>query len=413
MKKSNFLSALAAKCKAFFTTNIAIKIVAVVFALLLWGYVLADQNPERIKQVENVPVSTEGANELLARSLILVTDDLGTVDVAVSAEITRHREIDATRVSCVAKLNTITTEGAYTLPLDVTVQSGLGTVVNVTPGTVKVEVDRLIKKSVPVKLEYEGELPEGFEIKTASFPTTITVEGAMRYITPIRRAVATVSLDALRADYEGAVDVVFYDAEDEVLDVVTRYRDVPSIAVQLDITATKRVPVTVDLTTPDPTYYSTGYVSSMPEVVLWGDADALADIETVYTEPIVATTDMDGEVVETMLMLPDTVELKTGYTPDLRVTVTVTERVETVKQQMEATLLHLSDLFAVSEPVMVELEITGTVAELEKWKPEQVTLTVSARDLGIGEHTVPLSIAYEGPLTIQAPAEVTFTIAHK
>lgn len=413
MKKNNFLFALAGKLKTFFTTNIAIKIIAVVFALILWGYVLADQNPVRAKLVPDVAISTEGANELLAKSLILVTTDLGTTDVTVSAEITRHREIDATRVSCVAKLNTITAEGAYTLPLDVSVQSGMGTVVNVTPGTVKVEVDTLVKKSVPVRLEYEGALPEGFEIRHVSFPATITVEGASRYITPIRRAVATVALDELRTDYEGAVDVVFYDAEDEVLDVVTRYRDVPSIAVQLDITCSKRVPVVVDLTVPDETYYQTEYVSSMPEAVLWGSAEDLADIEQIYTEPIVATVDMDGEVMDTLLMLPDTVELKTGYTPDLRVTVTVTEKTQTVTRSVDAELTGLNAAYALAAPVTVELELTGTLAELEKWKPEQVTLTVAAQELGLGEHTAPLKMAYDGPLTITAPEEVAFILVHK
>ena len=40
--------------KNFFTTNLAVKIVALLFAVLLWGYVLTDQNPYRTKTITNV-----------------------------------------------------------------------------------------------------------------------------------------------------------------------------------------------------------------------------------------------------------------------------------------------------------------------------------------------------------------------
>jgi YbbR domain-containing protein len=43
--------AVLAGLKNFFTKNIALKIIALVFALLLWGYVLTDQKPVRTKIV--------------------------------------------------------------------------------------------------------------------------------------------------------------------------------------------------------------------------------------------------------------------------------------------------------------------------------------------------------------------------
>ncbi len=412
MKTSKFLTAVWNGIKSFFSTNIVIKILAVVFALLMWGYVLADQNPERSKFVSDVQISTEGANELLARSLILVTDDLGTVDVTVNAEITRHRDIDKTRISCVAKLNTITQAGTYTLPLDVTVQSGLGSVADVTPGTVKVEVDRLIEKYVPVKVEYQGTLPNGYEIRKETYPSTILVEGASRYITPIKRAVATVPIDGLTADFDGAVDVTFYDENGEVLDVVTRNRDVPSIAVQLDITAFRRVPIRVDISAPDAVYYVTDYVTSVSEVILWGSSEVLASINEIVTEPIVATVDMDGEVIETQLLLPDGAEFKTGYTSDLRVTVTVSERIETVTQEIEVILDGLSGLLKTAEPVKAQITLTGTVFEIEKWKPEQVRLSVDCRGLSVGEHKLPLARVYDGALLMTCPDEIIITLIY-
>ena len=53
--------------KSFFTKNIAIKVISLMFAILLWGYVLMTQNPPRVKTVTDVTVSIEGEADLTTR----------------------------------------------------------------------------------------------------------------------------------------------------------------------------------------------------------------------------------------------------------------------------------------------------------------------------------------------------------
>ena len=64
---SGFWKRVWAAVKGFCTKNGAVKFVALLFAILLWGYVLTDQNPSRTKTVANVPTSFEGEAELLAQ----------------------------------------------------------------------------------------------------------------------------------------------------------------------------------------------------------------------------------------------------------------------------------------------------------------------------------------------------------
>ena len=65
-------SALLNKLKGFFTRNLGLKIVALVFALLLWAYVLVALNPVRTKSINGVTITLEGYTDLLSRNLILV-----------------------------------------------------------------------------------------------------------------------------------------------------------------------------------------------------------------------------------------------------------------------------------------------------------------------------------------------------
>ena len=232
MKRKLFTTALLNRLKDVFTRNIGLKIVALVFALLLWAYVLVALNPVRSKSIDDVPITLEGYTDLLSRNLILVNSDLGLADVEVNATITNHADLDASRITCRASLGTISAAGTYRLPLSVTVQSNLGTVASVDPRTVTVEVDNLIVKTVPVKLELTGTLPEGYEVVTESMVSTIAIEGAARYIEPTVRAVATVDLTGRTENVEESVDVTFYDKEDNVVDVVTRSQNTPNVIIQ-------------------------------------------------------------------------------------------------------------------------------------------------------------------------------------
>ena len=75
MKKStNTGSALKTWLKNAFTKNLALKIVSLIFAMLLWGYVLMSENPQRTKTLTNVPISVEGGADLIARKLVLSGD---------------------------------------------------------------------------------------------------------------------------------------------------------------------------------------------------------------------------------------------------------------------------------------------------------------------------------------------------
>ena len=77
MKKStNTGSALKTWLKNAFTKNLALKIVSLIFAMLLWGYVLMSENPQRTKTLTNVPISVEGGARLPQRYIESMLQDL-------------------------------------------------------------------------------------------------------------------------------------------------------------------------------------------------------------------------------------------------------------------------------------------------------------------------------------------------
>ncbi|MEZ4509418.1 MAG: hypothetical protein R2881_07255 [Eubacteriales bacterium] len=76
--------------KNFFTVNVALKVIAFIFAMLLWGYVLTDQKPMRTKEITNVATSFEGEAELIAQGFCIRSDRAEILqDVAVTVRTQR------------------------------------------------------------------------------------------------------------------------------------------------------------------------------------------------------------------------------------------------------------------------------------------------------------------------------------
>ena len=378
MKQRIFSTALLNRFKGFFTRNIGLKIVAFIFAILLWAYVLVALNPVRSKSINDVPITLEGYTDLLSRNLILVNSDFGLADVEVNATITNHAELDNSRVNCRASLSTISAAGTYRLPLSVTVQSNLGTVASVNPRTVTVEVDNLVVKTVPVKLQTVGALPDGYEVVGESMANTLTIEGAARYIEPTVRAVATVDLTGRTSNVEESVDVTFFDKDDNEVTVVTRSKNTPNVTVRLTLSAYKRVSVQQAVSLADDAYLSLTSEVSPASVVIYGSSDILATIDTVSTQSLVLPAETGVTSQELSLYLPEGVTLKRGQSSTVTLTAVVKEKTGERTLEVPLTYTHLNEdlMIADGAPTHVTVLVAGPLRQLEQLTADQLTVYV-------------------------------------
>ena len=195
-EKSRFWEALRGRLKTFFTKNLAIKILSLVFAMLLWGYVLMTQNPQREKTISNVKVSIEGEADLTTRKLTIRGDRsalLDDISVRVKTQLTSYADLSADDITASINLSEISSKGTHTLKINV--RSSTGQVVSYSPSQIEVEIDTLITHTVPVEVRKEGELPDGYwagDVQLGS--SVITLEGAATDLMQIAKAVGTIDL---------------------------------------------------------------------------------------------------------------------------------------------------------------------------------------------------------------------------
>ncbi len=409
MEHKHFSRALLGRLKTFFTENIGLKIAALVFAVLLWAYVLVALNPVRSKSIDDVPITLEGYTDLLSRNLILVNSDLGFANVEVNATITNHADLDASRINCRAYLATISSAGTYRLPLSVTVQSNLGSVASVTPRTVNLEVDNLIVKTVPVKLELVGTLPDGYEVIGESVVSTITLEGAARYIEPTVRAVARVDLTDQTENVEESVDLIFYDKNDSEVTVVTRSKNTPSVNVRLTLSAFKRVDVHQVVSLTDDTYFTLASEVSPSSVIIYGSSDVLAGIDSLATQSLVLPAEESIVSQDIALILPDGISLKRGQSSSVTLSASVTERTGERMLEVPLTYTHLRSDMAIVDgaPTYVTVLAAGPLRQLEQLTADFFSVQVDLTGYGTGDwELVPV---IQGPNASKFPG-VTFAL---
>ena len=120
--------------KNFFTKNIPVKLIALSFAVLLWAYVIANQNPERIKTIENVAVTTTGDADMAAKNLVVrgdLSELLGTVDIRVSTDVVHYKDVDENTVTASINLSSVTGDGVTMLKVQAS--TSIGTIESITP----------------------------------------------------------------------------------------------------------------------------------------------------------------------------------------------------------------------------------------------------------------------------------------
>ena len=431
--KKRFLTAIGTFFKDLFTKNVPMKIIALLFAFLLWAYVLTIENPEYTKVVRDVEITTTGEESLTEKGLMLVSRELGTTDVTVLCQIGKHSELDSSRISCNVDLssraiNLAEDEDSKVFPLTVstTLQNGYGTITAVEFGTVNVEVARISTRSMlPVSIEYEGSLPAGFQVSVPE-RLTISVSGMKSLVDQIAKGMVTVDLSAfpisdpetLAGEYSGVYPVQFYNSSNVGLENI--YHDNGesyTLEVPIVIRAYREVPVEADVEVPDRYDYSA--TLSRRTATVYGAREALLALTTLKTQPITALPDMNGTEITTKLVLPDGISLGSGDSGAVAVTLSVFETVDSSEYAVPITYRGLSDRMERGEEFPTEANIvaTGTLQKLDTFSSAYVTLTVDLTGCGAGTHTLPIVMTIDpraGDLAIELTEQnVSITLVEK
>lgn len=314
-KNTNIGPALKSWLKNAFTTNIALKVISLIFAMLLWGYVLMDENPQRTKTISNVPITVEGEADLITRRLVLSGNkDYGNVTVRVNTQLTSYADLSADDITATINLSNITSTGEH--ELTITARSTTGTPLSVSPDHITVNVDDLVSRSIPVEVEVEGELSAGYWAgDVISSRSTIDIEGPLEYVAQISNAKGVLNIDSVTESISKSLLLTLYDKQGNELDANLFYSKLPSTTIRMEVLPTKTVPIDVEsaiqgIEDIPKNYELAGYgVNGTGMVRIIGDQDVLNGIDSIGLDFIDVSGVTESIVQEMPLNIPEGVRL--------------------------------------------------------------------------------------------------------
>jgi len=405
IKKSRFWEMLKQGLKNFFTKNIAIKVISLMFAILLWGYVLMTQNPPRVKTVTDVTVSIEGEADLTTRKLTLRGDRaalLEDVSVRVRTELTSYADISADDITASINLSRITSTGKHTVRIHA--KSSSGDVVSVSPSQIEVEIDTLTTRNIPIEIHEEGELPEGYWAGDVQLDSaTVLLEGPGTDLAKIVKAVGTIDLTNRTESLNQSIMLALYDKEGNVVESSILFGGMPTVVAKQEILPSKLVPIDVDGAIigreelPENfeiASYGTSLESTLVRIV--GDADVIQKIESLSLEPVDVTGCTESIQQELAINVPEGVRIIGADSVNLQVTIREkTAVLELTELPIEIVGLARKQTATLSQE-LANVTFSGRVSLLAGITRGDVKVYADVTGLAAGTHDVKLALQIDG-----------------
>ena len=407
--------------KRFFASlrnNWVLKIISLLFAFMLWSYVITSENPTRTMTVPNVKVTLLGQEELSDKDLMLNKEiyEKLYVDVKVSGQqnelkkVTKEDIVATLDVSGLAAANTYSVKVEAKVPdLDISVSS-------ISPKELKVEVQEILTKEVPVTLDWgESEDPEGYKIEGTLSVDVVTVSGARADIEKISSAVIRESKEDFTESVKKKYNVLLLDEDGKAISNDVLIGGVPTVDVQINVY--RLVGIDKEQALDAVTGVAQGYevvdVSfENPDVAIAGKSDVIEAMSQVKIKPVSVNGANKSIVVEAELQPVDGVEFPKGNTVTMHVQIRENQLEKTfnnVNIQIENAPADKKVTLSVNRAASVT--ISGNKSLVDPLRVGNIYLYVDLAEISLGNHTLPLQVrGIDGVVATVDPEIIMVTI---
>lgn len=381
--------------KSFFTKNLALKIVSLLFAMLIWGYVMVEVNPKRVKTITDVPISFSGESSLHDRGLAVRGDRddiLRNVTVRVKVQLTDYTGLDASDISASVSLRPVNKADTYKLKIDAT--SSLGTVENVSPSEITIEVDELATMLVPIDVEYSGELPYGYWKSEPTLASqSIKVSGPRDDVSTISKAICTIDLEDRTTSYNEAILLKYVDKNGDEIDTALFLDTLPSVVVKMDVMRIVELPINaadavLGADALPANYEVYDVVATPPTVRVVGSENALSGLTGIKIENI----DVSGSTSSVQQNVVITAPEGTTLLDDPNITVYVGIREKQDSAQFKGVPIETKGLgkklTAELSAAECDVSITGRTSLMKLLRRKDVSVYVDLTGLTAGTYKI-------------------------
>ena len=398
-----------------FMENIGLKIIALIFAIVLWMIVVNVDNPVKMNTYRNIPVTITNTEIVTNRGKTYkVIDDTSTVTVIVKAKRSDMAKLTADKIVAEADLSDMQFESL--VPITVTIPGFSGEyTAEATPANLKVKIEDRTKKVFPITVSMTGTPRDGYVVASeeASInPEKVEVKGSESIVSSIDSVIAKVDVSGISKDEDLPAELLFYDKEgnlvnrsllsdnigDEGITVSVKVLTVKNVGIKIKHAAepneeTEELSQSVYKFTCEP---STVQVCGRKE-----DVQNFKEIEIPLDH--IDHKNEEGKhetTIDISTYLPEGIKLVDPKANNIVVTVLIEkEGTKTIEYQVESIKIeNLSDLFKVSfeDEVEVNIQLAGPQEELDKINLNEAVSIDMKNNINPGVYEIPVRVDLTG-----------------
>ena len=311
-----------------FNHNLGLKIIALIFAIITWSFIIVVDDPLRIRTIADVPLRVVGLVDLEEQGLIVRNDDaFDSVTMEVDAKISETNRLHIGAVTVTADLSGIQRKGQYEIFLSG--ETTVGSVVSISPSVITLDVDERITREIPVSYAYEGQMSESlYHLEPMLTTSEIEITGAQTDVERVTSAVCVINLGSVTENVNSSYPLKLLDKDNQEIPSDLFVNTLPVVTVQMPVFAKKSIDITSDpaVCIEDISAVASGYQISnisfsQTGITVYGTQEALAGLESIGLRPVKVDGLKATKTFEVELLLPEGV-MQISQTP-IRMTVTI------------------------------------------------------------------------------------------
>ena len=400
------------------TNNFGLKILAVIFAGVLWLAVVNIDDPVTTRSFTTT-VSVENGDYLTGIGKYYeIINNSNTITFKVSGKRSYLERMGNSDFRATADLKMI--ENLNRVPVEITPQR-YGGYVTVASKLyyLDLDVEDLVSKPFVISVQTDGKPSKQHALgETSGSPSLLRVSGPASVVDTIDKAVAAVNVEEMSQDLTDSVIPILYNKDGNEVDTKDLTFNIQNVMVSVRILDTKDVTLNFQTAGTLQEGYEYVGIEYEPQTVSVKGASAVLNTVNSITIPeeVLDLTDATGNIekeVDISAYLPEGVSLTKSNQAKISVTVKI-EKHERRKFELPTaniTVGNLGSRYAaefLTDTVAVELE--GLASELDTLDASTLTGSIDVSGMTEGEHTVNLEVNLDSKFKLVKNATVTVDI---
>lgn len=410
------------------THNFGLKLLAILFAIVLWIVVVNIDDPTQTLSY-TTSVNLENTSYLTSMDKYYeVLEGTNTVSFRVTAKRSVHDKLNGSDFSAAANMEKIEYDEkteTYRVPVTITAPQKYSKEIEMAnkQNYIELSLEDLSRTQKVIKATTKGSVADGYalgDVKITSY-NVLKISGPASIVSQIDTVTAVIDVDNVDTDVTDSVAPILLDADGNVVDTTKLTLSLSTVTISAQILSTKDVPVQFSISgTLEDGYMVTGISYQPTEVRIKGESAILNTISAISVSKEVLnlddrTTDLETDV-DITAYLPEGTALVLNSDGKITVTVKVEPIVEKTYQVPvdNISLENLSDEYDCEyDAKYVKLTVSGSEENMSILKKQNIRGTLELTGLSEGEHKLtPVWNLDSSKYTLEK-AEVTVMIVKK